>query len=247
LPGCGADVLCLQEVIAATDPQAPPWLRYVDPFRDLAQRGDLFGDVSGALPGHRGWFAAAARGPLVDAQGREWATQHGLGLWTALGISVASCRSGFVHGRFRAEGWGPEPVPRAMQVARLWLPGRGFVLAGQFHGLRDPAGKGPTPARATQTAAALALLSAARQAGDLVILCGDFNLLPDDPFFDLARRQGLTDLVTSRGHCDTRTTLYPKAGRYADYLLISDPGAVLRFDVPDQPLLSDHRPLILEL
>ena len=102
LPGCGADVLCLQEVIAPVAPGTPAWLRYTDSYRDLAQRGDLVADVSTALPGFRPWFSPAARGPLTDDTGATWITDHGLSLWTAPHVAVTEARSAFIHGSFRA-------------------------------------------------------------------------------------------------------------------------------------------------
>jgi endonuclease/exonuclease/phosphatase family metal-dependent hydrolase len=246
LPGCGADVLCLQEVIRPVAPGTPGWLRYVDPYRDLAQRGDLLGDIDDLWPGAPGWFTPAARGPLTDAQGRVWQTDHGLAVWTGAGVNVTSRLDGYVHGSFRADGWGPEPVPRAIQVLRINSGGRTMTIA-HFHGLRDPAGKADTPARAAQTAAVFAALNRIRQPGDLTVLAGDFNLRPDSTFFDRARAEGLIDLVTTRGHADTRTALYPKPERFADYLLLSDPAALRAFVLPAEPLLSDHRPLILDL
>jgi hypothetical protein len=247
LPDSGAAVLCLQEVIRPVDLAAPGWLRYKDPFRDLAQRSDLFADVAALLPGWRGWFSPAARGPLAGEDGRLWLTDHGLGLWSAPEVAVTAMHAGFVHGDFRADGWGPEPVPRALQMARILAPGMGAAVVGHFHGLRDPAGKGDSPARQAQTKAVFDQLAAFRRPGDLVVLAGDFNLLPDNSFFTAARAAGLTDLVTAGGHGDTRTVLYDKPVRHADYLLISDPGRVRAFAVPGAPVLSDHRPLLLDL
>lgn len=247
LPGCGADVLCLQEVIAPVAPGTPAWLRYVDPWRDLAQRGDLVADVSAALPGFRSWFSPAARGPLTDDRGATWITDHGLGLWTAPHLAVTGARSTFIHGSFRPDGWGEEPVPRVMQLARLHVPGMAPILVAQFHGLRDAAGKGDTPARQGQADRVFAALGAMRRPGDVVVLCGDFNLLPDSAFFARARAEGLTDLVTAGGHTDTRTAIYTKPVRFADYLLVSDPALVRGFALPATPLVSDHRPLILDL
>lgn len=86
-----------------------------------------------------------------------------------------------------------------------------------------------------------------RHPGDAVILAGDLNLTPDSAFFRAAHAAGLTDLVTTRGHTDTRTSLYAKQGRMADYLLVSADIRVAGFDVPAQPKISDHRALVLDI
>jgi endonuclease/exonuclease/phosphatase (EEP) superfamily protein YafD len=78
-------------------------------------------------------------------------------------------------------------------------------------------------------------------------LGGDFNLLPDSATFGRLARLGLRDLVTGSGITDTRTVLYTKPQRHANYLLLRDGVRVARFDVPSDPVVSDHRPLILDV
>ena len=241
LPEIGADVLCLQEVIRAAEP-SPDWLVYADPFRTLDQRADLFADVSRCLPGHAGWFSAAAQGPLRDAEGRVYRSDHGLGLWHRRDLAVTAVEDGFVHGSYRVEGWGAEPVPRRMQAVRV----AGLVVA-HLHGLRDPAGKGDTPARADQAHALRAGLERLAQPGDRIVLGGDFNLLPGSETFDILAPLSLKDLVTARGIKGTRTALYEKPQRHANYMLVTPNVEVRAFEVPATPILSDHRPLILDI
>jgi endonuclease/exonuclease/phosphatase family metal-dependent hydrolase len=78
-------------------------------------------------------------------------------------------------------------------------------------------------------------------------VCGDFNVLPGSSTFEVLADLGLSDLVTGRGHADTRTSHYAKPGRYADYMLVNDAVRVSSFDVVAAPEVSDHRPLLLEL
>ncbi|WP_299748950.1 endonuclease/exonuclease/phosphatase family protein [uncultured Tateyamaria sp.] len=240
------DVLCLQEVTRAPV-QSPEWLRYVDPYRDLAQRSGLFGDISALLPDHQSFFAVATRGVLLDDKGVAVPSEHGLGLWVRRNLAVTQFAQGFVHGTFRPDGWGAEPVPRAMQVVRVQDPGTGQSLCvGHFHGLRDPSGKGDTAARTRQTERAIALFRSLWQQDIPAVLAGDFNLLPDSASFAQFAQNGLHDLIAYHRIMDTRTTLYKKSQRFADYMLVSnDLLAESAFDVPDQPEVSDHRPLIL--
>ncbi len=246
LSAIGADILCLQEVIRAPVP-SPDWLEYVDAFRRLDQRADLFGDVSALLPDHQARFAAAARGMLRGGSGDMLPSEHGLGTWVARELAIVGSHQGFVHGEYRHDGWGPEPVPRAIQVFRIAEPNSGrSVLVAHFHGLRDPDGKHDTPARDAQTRAVIDALERLMRPGDAVILAGDFNLLPNSAIFPALRAIGLRDLVTGRGHTDTRTSLYAKKERHANYLLVSEAVRVEAFEVPGHPILSDHRPLILD-
>jgi endonuclease/exonuclease/phosphatase family metal-dependent hydrolase len=82
---------------------------------------------------------------------------------------------------------------------------------------------------------------------DPLVVCGDFNVEPDSETFDVLKKLGLTDLVTSRGFTDTRTSHYQKPGRFADYMLVNTSVEVVSFQVVEQPEISDHRPLILEI
>jgi endonuclease/exonuclease/phosphatase family metal-dependent hydrolase len=113
-----------------------------------------------------------------------------------------------------------------------------------MHGLRDPAGKDDTPARRRQAERFADLVRRIRGEHDLVIACGDFNLLPDSETFDVLAEAGLTDLV---GKADTRTSHYRKPVRHASYLLISDVTAVKSFEILDEPEISDHRALLLDI
>lgn len=247
VPQVGADIWCLQEVTRAPQP-GPEWLTYADPERRLDQRADLLADISALLPQHQVQFCPTMRGTLTDATGALHRSEHGNAIWVARDLAIVEQVQRFVHGDFRADGWGLPPAPRNIQVLRLIDPatGRCLVLA-HLHGLRDPAGKGDTPARAAQAQAILAAIAQVRRPGDPLVLMGDLNLLPDSATFAVLARIGLTDLVTTRGHTDTRTSLYPKAVRYADYCLVSPEVRVLAFDLPARPEVSDHRPLILDL
>lgn len=246
LPTLGADVLCLQEVIRAPH-GAPDWLHYTDPNRALAQRGDLFADVSTLLPRYQARFAMAARGVLQDAEGRDHPSEHGLGQWCAASLAVLGHWHGLVFGAPRMGGWGPEPVPRAAQISRV-VGGNGSpVVVAQIHGLRHPRGKGDVPERREQWDRLVAALTAFREPDEPLVVGGDLNVLPGSEVFDILGGLGLTDLVTSRGITDTRTALYEKPQRHANYLFVSRQVTVQDFQVPAVPVVSDHRPMILDL
>ena len=115
------------------------------------------------------------------------------------------------------------------------------------HGLRDPQGKGDTPARAAQTQRIAEVFGRLWRPGMSGVLAGDFNLLPDSECFDVLSGAGLHDMIAHHGITDTRTALYTKDQRFADYMLVSPDLIDAHFDVPAAPEVSDHRPLILTL
>jgi endonuclease/exonuclease/phosphatase family metal-dependent hydrolase len=222
------------------------WTRFTDGERTLPQRAGLFDDVRAVLPRHQGVFVAADSGPVSDGAGRRHRQDFGVATFVAEEFPLAGVESAFVHGEFADhDEWTIEDRPRvALATRSIDRPGGRAVWVVQLHGLRDPAGKGDTPARKAQAIRLAELVGRIRGPKDLVVLGGDLNLLPDSETFAILAGAGLTDLV---GAADTRTSSYPKPVRHASYLLISDPAAVRDFTIPAHPEVSDHRALILDI
>ncbi|MBW8482315.1 endonuclease/exonuclease/phosphatase family protein [Actinomadura sp. PM05-2] len=245
LAASGADVLCLQEVTRT--PGLHGWTRFADAGRTLPQRADLLADVRERLPRHEPIFAASDAGPVHDGHGRPHRQRFGVATLVAETLPVAGIRTGFVHGAYAEyrDAWPNDGRPRNALAVRVFDgDAERFVTVVNLHGLRDPRGKGDTPARRAQAERLAALVDGARGDGDLTVVCGDLNLLPDSETFAILGKIGLTDLV---GTADTRTSRYPKPLRHASYLLVSDPGAVARFEIAASPEVSDHRALVLDL
>jgi endonuclease/exonuclease/phosphatase family metal-dependent hydrolase len=222
------------------------WSRFDDGERTLPQRADLLADVRTALPRHQAVFLAGDSGPVHDDAGARHRQDFGLATLVAEHLPVVGVDSTFVHGQFvDHDEWTVTDRPRTALAVRTVDRATGrSVWVVQMHGLRDPAGKGDTPARMRQAERLADLVRRVRGPGDLVVVCGDFNVLPDSGTFTVLAGVGLTDLV---GTADTRTSRYTKPVRHASYLLVSDPSAVKSFSVPAEPEVSDHRALILDL
>lgn len=246
LASCDADVLCLQEV-TRTSGAASEWLTYRDGEVELPQRANLFAEIGGALPDHDGFFCPTARGELFDGD-TVLRSEFGLATFVRDSCPVIGQALGFVYGAFSPDGWGPHPRARNAHCLRVFSTAGGFpVTVAQMHGLRDPAGKADTPARERQADALVGLIRQVWRPGERLVVCGDFNVLPESATFATLGALGLADLVTARGFTDTRTSFYPKAGRFADYMLTTPDVTVARFDVVEQPEVSDHRALFIEV
>jgi endonuclease/exonuclease/phosphatase family metal-dependent hydrolase len=246
LKAADPDVLCLQEV-TRTPNAAADWLAYRDGAFELPQRASLYEDVKAVLPGHEAMYAPVARGTLFEGE-REVGSEFGLATFVRGSFPIIGQQLGFVHGEFSAGGWGEHPRSRNAHAVRIHRYEIGSaVTIVQMHGLRDLAGKGDTPARLAQAHALVALIQKVWQPGEQLIVCGDLNLLPGSETFAILGKLGLTDLVTTRGFTNTRTSWYPKDGRYADYLLVTPDVKVESFDVVAEPEVSDHRALLLEI
>ena len=53
--------------------------------------------------------------------------------------------------------------------------------------------------------------------------------------------------MTAGGHTGTRTSRYPKPGRFADDMLVNRETAIRAFEIIRDPEVSDHCPLVLSV
>lgn len=244
VPTVAADVWLVQEALRT--PGLTGWTTFGDGERSLPQRADLVADLGGLLPEHEPTFVVSDSGPVLAPDGSEWRQDFGVLTLVDRAWPVLGHRTAFVHGAYADHpAWPSGDRPRAAHAVRLHdrAAGRGVVVV-QVHGVRDPAGKGDTPARVAQADRLVALVQGVREADDLVVVAGDLNVLPGGVTHERLAAIGLVDLV---GDSDTRTSRYAKPVRHADYLFVSDPAAVRHFEVVAAPEVSDHRALLLDL
>lgn len=248
LPELDPDVLCLEEVVHT--PGAPAdVMEYRDPevATVLPQRARLFEEVAGALPGHGATFCPAARGDLWHG-GKAHPSQWGMATLVRRDLVVIGQVQDFAHGEYGAHGYGEHPRSRVAHVVRLYDHRADHpITVAHLRGLRDLAGKGDTPARIAQVHRFADLIGGLHRPGERLVVCGDLNVRPDgETLAILAARLGLIELVTARGFEGTRTSLYTKPERFADYMLVGGQVRVNAFDVLREPEVSDHATLILD-
>lgn len=78
-----------------------------------------------------------------------------------------------------------------------------------------------------------------------LILCGDFNLLPCTKSLNMIEQLGMINLIKTFNINSTRSNLYTKKEKFADYIFISPDINVITFEVV-QETVSDHLPLYLD-
>jgi endonuclease/exonuclease/phosphatase family metal-dependent hydrolase len=243
LPGCGADVLCVQEV--TWTPGYAGWVIYSDPDRVLRQRASLFEDLRRALPRHQAHFFTCDTGPVHCDDGVARRQHFGIATLVAPTLSIIGSEAAFVHGGFaHHDAWPSEDRGRIAHAVRVVDDNGRWATVTHLHGVRMASGKGDTPQRRRQAEQVAALVGRVRRPDDRVVVAGDLNVLPDSETFEVLGRAGLTDLV---GTADTRSSAYPKPLRHANYLLVSDPAEIKSFEILATPEVSDHRPLVLDL
>ncbi|MEX1113525.1 MAG: endonuclease/exonuclease/phosphatase family protein [Patescibacteria group bacterium] len=121
------------------------------------------------------------------------------------------------------------------------LSGKPLTIS-TLHGLWVPnIGKTDTEERLIQSRRIREFLDA--QPGEK-ILCGDLNLNPGTESLRMLE-QGYRNLIADFDIQTTRSALYKRSDRFADYTLVTPGVQVRSFEVPDVPI-SDHLPMILE-
>ena len=191
-------------------------------------------------------YGKQAIGALLDSH-QAFFHPHCLnnyGLMTLVSKKLEVVDSGdvFVH---RERGFLPQGNlglhARNIQFVTVAAPAGRFSVM-NFHGLWNGQGKGDSDERISQSRRILAFLASRPKP---LVLCGDFNLQPDTQSLRMLEEEGLRNLIAEHGVTSTRTTLYPRAESFADYVLVSAGVDVLEFRVlPDE--VSDHAPLLLE-
>ncbi len=112
-----------------------------------------------------------------------------------------------------------------------------------FHGLWNGKGKTDSDDRIEQSNNIVRFI---KELDGEVILCGDFNLLPDTKSIKILEDAGLRNLVDEYGILSTRTSYYTKIEKFADYAFVSHKVSIKDFRVLLDEV-SDHAPLLLEI
>jgi endonuclease/exonuclease/phosphatase family metal-dependent hydrolase len=167
---------------------------------------------------------------------------YGLMTLVSKTLSVVDSGDVFVH---RERGYVPQGNlglhARNLQFVTVEAAGGRFSVM-NFHGLWNGLGKGDSEERIAQSRRILDFLRGRKEP---FVLCGDFNLLPETDSLRMLEAAALRNLVVEWGFATTRTRLYARPDKFADYVFVSDGVKVRDFRVlPDE--VSDHAPLLLE-
>lgn len=168
---------------------------------------------------------------------------YGLLMLVKNGVEVVNSGEVYVH---KHKGFLPEGDVghhgRNVQYVTIRTPDGQKTFA-NFHGLWNGKGKTDSEERLMQSAKIINFVDAV---GGEVVLCGDFNLLPDTESISMLERSGLRNMIKEFGVTSTRTSHYTKPEKYADYIFTTEKITVKDFSVlPDE--VSDHAPLLLEI
>jgi endonuclease/exonuclease/phosphatase family metal-dependent hydrolase len=219
-----ADIICLQEVCSEAEGKDKFfWMQNIDL--------NHLDTLKKQLPGYEAFYH-----PHLG----DW---WGLAMFIKKGVVVENVGEVYVH---EEKGFNYDleiigHTAKNLQYGRIQTP-LGTRVVINFHGLYTGKGKEDTESRLLQSKNIVAFLKTLK---DPYILCGDFNLNPNTDSIGILEAHGLRNLIKEFGITSTRTSLYTKEGKYADYVLVSGGIEALDFAVlPDE--VSDHSPLYLE-
>lgn len=220
------DVFCLQEVYSGGKEEEAK-----TPWASIPKIYDLFSQICLILhETHAGFFR-----PTVG----DW---YGPAIFLKKELTMLREDELFVY-RKKGDSIidGNHLPPRNIQYVTFQTPhGNRTVI--NFHGLWNGEGKGDSEDRLKQSDMVSSFL---KTLPDPYVLCGDFNLSPETESLARLERMGLRNLIKEYGITSTRTRHYPKAERFADYVLVPAEIKVNDFRVLSDEV-SDHSPLCLD-
>lgn len=250
------DVICLQEVnhLQVRDSirdsaQVRPSHGKTDQLHDLK----LFAKLQEALRHtHIGYYTPNMRG-MHDLEGSHKLFDYGMATFTRFAMRPETQKDETLHGPFGAAD-ADAPASRKIVSFTLRSPRRKRYLIAQSHMLWDERGKIDTVERIRQSRRANEHLRHHAQTegwGERlpVIFGGDFNLTSELQAFKMLTKarvygsRGAVVLNHRFGITDTRTALYKKSEREADFVLVS-PSLQCVLEV-DYTVPSDHAALMV--
>lgn len=210
------DIFCFQEVFHHGK---------VQPGHEESKM-EIFSEISRLLPTFNGYQAPPE------------ATEDSLAIFARRSLNIEKEGCIFALGPSEAD---TRTLGIPLQYLNFKDGSKGFTVC-NFHGWwRSGTDKRDTTERLKQSEQVNVFLESIDGAK---ILCGDFNLSPDTESISILEN-GMKNLIKKYGIISTRSHFYPKANRFADYVLISPDINVRDFRVLDIPV-SDHLPLLLE-
>ena len=190
----------------------------------------LFNDIGTILPSHNAYFRPHYH---------DW---YGLAMFVKKDLKISDEGDMFVYKeKDWASEWDSGDHARNIQWVTFETSAGPRTII-NFHGLWNGKGKGDSNDRLLQSDN---ILNFIKTLSTPHVLCGDFNLRPDTESLKKFENFGLKNLIKEYGVTSTRTSLYTKPEKFADYVFVSSEVTVKDFKVlPDE--VSDHAALFFD-
>lgn len=188
---------------------------------------NIFTELQALLPDHNAFFR-----PVVN-------DIYGVGMFVKKHIEVLGEGDVCIHENHTYIGRGPSHS-RNLQWLECHVNNHVYSIS-NIHGLWNGMGKTDTPARIAQSLRIRDFINTIQVPK---IVCGDFNLRPDTESLKIIE-DGMNNLIKMYKVSSTRTSLYSKQEKFADYILTSPEIAINEFTVLKDEV-SDHSPLFFD-
>ena len=215
------EIFCLQEVFN-NSPNA----------KSAVQRGakeNIYLDIKKALSGFDAFIA-----PVQD-------NEESLAMFTRRTLPIKKIDEVFVY-RWKNAMMDNDASTYGVNVqyAQFQKDNKNYIVC-NLHGHWTPNFKGDNPARLEQFRNIKRFLDGLE---GRKILCGDFNVAPDTKSVSILE-SSMRNLISEYKITSTRSHLYTKELKFADYIMVSPEVRTKNFEVL-QVVVSDHLPLLLE-
>ena len=221
------DVFCLQEVLSGGN--------------GMSKRGEiksLFEDIQKVLLKHTGYFFEYGDGGYYSESSKDLDFKYGIAYFVKSNLIHSSGEGISLYNL--EEKWNDYSGRFAAGCA-LSVSVENYSII-NVHGLWQGSIKTDTEAKLAQSRKIIDLTI--RTKGDKKIICGDFNLRPDTKSMFMIEKQ-FKNLIIENNIKSTRSSIYTKIEKFADFIFISKNIEPNDFKVLDE-VVSDHLPLLLE-
>ncbi|MBI2028017.1 MAG: endonuclease/exonuclease/phosphatase family protein [Candidatus Levybacteria bacterium] len=228
------DIFCFQEVSQSNS----------GIFESSGYRMNIFGDLSISLKDFKGYFARTFKGydmtKFVDFE-----VYFGIAIFVKKSFNITFYEDIFIHhvegGIIKRKNY--LETSRKLQFVQVKSENK-ILNVYNLHGIWTPDSSGgnkDSEERIGQSRKIEQFIQ--KQYGEKIVV-GDLNLDPDTKSLKILENH-LTNLIKKYNISSTRTSLYTRRHKFADYTLVSPGIKVINFEVPNINI-SDHRPMILE-
>lgn len=224
------DIFCFQEVFHTQTDKKVMKDKY---------RVNIYSELSEMLTNHKGHFVPIQDDFSFD-DSVDFPFAFGIAMFLNKNIAVKEVANIPIFGYYNSKKSKTQSMPKSLQYATIQDNNLDYVIA-HFHGLYTNGDKKDTSERLTQSQIIKQTLD--REKGKK-ILCGDFNLLPHTKSLKLLEYNNI-NLIKENNIATTRSPLYNKPDKFADYTIVSTDVNVHTFSVDDVKV-SDHLPMIIE-
>lgn len=213
-------IFCFQEVYSQTHQNLTP-----TPHNPVCL--DIYERIAEILPNHHAFFR-----PIIEGV-------YGLSIFVRKDYHILEEGWDWIYKNMQYSGRDPSHS-RIMQWIKVAIESQEINII-NVHGLWNGQGKMDSPQRILQSNI---IKEFARRLHSPTILCGDFNLMPNTKSIEILE-YGMQNLIKRYNVLSTRSDIYKKPERFADYIFMPKELEVLEFRAFKNEV-SDHLPLYVE-